>query len=44
MSKTEDYLQKNVRGILQPMVSAVLLDKPKDPVIINIITFCRFFL
>lgn len=32
MSKAEDYLQKNVRGILQPMVSAVLLDKPEDPV------------
>lgn len=32
MSKAEEYLQKNVRGILQPMVSAVLLDKPKDPV------------
>ena len=28
----EEYLQQNVRGILQPMVSAVLLEKPKDPV------------
>lgn len=44
MSKTEDYLQKNVRGILQPMVSAVLSDKPKDPVIINVIMLFRFFL
>ena len=30
--KAEDYLKQNVRGILQPMVSAVLLEKPKDPV------------
>ena len=30
--KAEEYLQQNVRGILQPMVSAVLLEKPKDPV------------
>ena len=36
MSKAEDYLQKNVRGILQPMVSAVLLDKPEDPVSIDL--------
>jgi len=32
MLKPEEYLKKNVRGILQPMVSAVLMDKPKDPV------------
>ena len=32
MMKVEEYLQQNVRGILQPMVSAVLLEKPKDPV------------
>ena len=31
MMKPEDYLKQNVRGILQPMVSAVLLEKPKDP-------------
>ena len=30
--KAEEYLKQNVRGILQPMVSAVLLEKPKDPV------------
>ena len=35
--RAEEYLQKNVRGILQPMVSAVLLEKPKDPVITQII-------
>ena len=35
--QAEEYLQKNVRGILQPMVSAVLLEKPKDPVNIQII-------
>ncbi len=32
MMKAEEYLKQNVRGILQPMVSAVLLEKPKDPV------------
>ena len=32
MSKAEEYLKNNVKGILQPMVSAVLLEKPKDPV------------
>jgi hypothetical protein len=32
MSNQNDYLQQNVRGILQPMVSAVLSEKPKDPV------------
>jgi hypothetical protein len=30
--KPEDYLKQNVRCILQPMVSAVVLEKPKDPV------------
>ena len=35
MMKAEDYLKQNVRGILQPMVSAVLLEKPKDPVRIS---------
>jgi hypothetical protein len=32
MTPPNDYLQQNVRGILQPMVSAVLSEKPKDPV------------
>ncbi len=31
MMRPEEYLKQNVRGILQPMVSAVLLEKPKDP-------------
>jgi hypothetical protein len=35
--QAEEYLQKNVRVILQPMVSAVLLEKPKDPVNIQIV-------
>ena len=39
--KAEEYLQQNVRGILQPMVSAVLLEKPKDPV--NIIINIKIF-
>ena len=38
MSNQNEYLQKNVRGILQPMVSAVLSEKPKDPVNISLIT------
>lgn len=32
MSKAEEYLKQNVRGILQPMVNAVLSEKPKNPV------------
>ena len=41
--KAEEYLKQNVRGILQPMVSAVLSEKPKDPVTIQIINiyFCN---
>lgn len=37
MSETEasDYLQKNVKGILQPMINSVLADKPKEPVNIS---------
>jgi hypothetical protein len=33
MSKPEDYLKQNVKGILQPMVKDILSNKPKDPVI-----------
>jgi hypothetical protein len=28
----EEYLEKKVRGIIEPMVSALLLDRPKEPV------------
>ena len=28
----EEYLEKKVRGIIEPMVSALLMDKPKEPV------------
>jgi len=40
--KAEEYLKQNVRGILQPMVSAVLLEKPKDPVIQNIFNIYNY--
>ena len=43
MSKAEEYLKNNVKGILQPMVSAVLLEKPKDPVKKNYIIKLLFF-
>jgi hypothetical protein len=33
-SRPEEYLDKKVRCIFEPMVSALLLDKPKEPVII----------
>ena len=37
-SKAEDYLDKKVRCIFEPMISALLMDKPKEPVnIINLI-------
>lgn len=32
MSKVEDYLRKNVKGIFQPIVSDVIKEKPLDPV------------
>jgi hypothetical protein len=28
----EEFLQKKVRGIIEPMVSALLMEKPKEPV------------
>ena len=42
MTQPNDYLQQNVRGILQPMVSAVLSEKPKDPVKKNILYKLNF--
>lgn len=35
----EEFLQKRVRGIIEPMVSALLNEKPKEPVSI----FKKFF-
>ena len=32
----EEFLQKKVRGIIEPMVSALLMEKPKEPVSIDI--------
>ena len=32
MSKPEDYLNQNIKGILQPMVKDILSQRPKDPV------------
>ncbi len=32
MSKAEDYLKSNVKGILQPMVKDILTQRPEDPV------------
>ena len=29
----EEYLEKKVRGIIEPMVSALLMDKPTEPVL-----------
>jgi len=34
----EEYLEKKVRGIIEPMVSALLIDRPKEPVT-NFINF-----
>ena len=33
MSNAEDYLKKNVKDILQPMIKKIIEEKPKDPVI-----------
>ena len=32
MSKAEDYLQNNVKKILQPMVKDIMAERPKEPV------------
>ena len=32
----EEYLEKKVRGIIEPMVSALLMDRPKEPVRSNL--------
>ena len=32
MSRTEDYLNHNVKGILKPMVGALLSENPNDAV------------
>jgi hypothetical protein len=33
MSHTpEEFLDKKVRGLVEPMISAILLEKPKEPV------------
>ena len=29
----EEYLNQNAKSIIQPMVTAVFVEKPKDPVI-----------
>lgn len=29
---TEEYLEKKVRGVIEPMVSALLIDRPSDHV------------
>lgn len=34
--RPEEYLDKKVRNIFEPMVSALLMDKPKEPVINSI--------
>lgn len=28
----EEYLEKKVRGIIEPMVSSLLMERPKEPV------------
>ena len=30
-----EYLDKKIRGLIEPMVSAVLVEKPKEPVNCN---------
>ena len=32
MSKVEDYLKNEVKGILQPLVKELLEERPKEPV------------
>ena len=32
MSKAEEYLRKNVKDILQPMIKEIVQENPSDPV------------
>jgi len=32
MSNAEDYLQKNVKVILEPLIKKILDERPSDPV------------
>ena len=33
MSNAEEYLEKKVRGIIEPMVSQIIVDQPKEPML-----------
>lgn len=35
-SSAEEYLEKKVRGIIEPMVSALLMERPKEPMLFMI--------
>lgn len=32
MSKNEEYLRQNIKGLLQPLAETLLSKRPKDPV------------
>jgi hypothetical protein len=31
-SVEEEYLDKNIRNIIEPLIASLLMDKPKEPV------------
>lgn len=31
-NSAEEYLEKKVRGLIEPMVSSLLMERPKEPV------------
>jgi hypothetical protein len=31
-NSAEEYLEKKVRGLVEPMVSSLLMERPKEPV------------
>lgn len=38
----EQFLEKKVRGLIEPMVSALLMERPKEPVRILINLFNQY--
>ena len=39
MSKAEEYLKKNVKEILQPMLKKIIQENPDEPVIYTLFLF-----
>ncbi len=38
-NSAEEYLEKKVRGLIEPMISSLLMERPKEPVTILLLRF-----